>query len=138
MFKVSSWRWALLCLAVAVSGCTTYEPFFAGSPLFERGPKATTLAEVDRKVGSDKSVEFKRGFRDGCDSGHACANNPAYGFIKDESQYASQSEYRVGWHEGYDNCVVYHTAGHIYPLQFGARNQLYLWEESPTNIEIGH
>ncbi len=138
MFNASSWRWAFLCLAVAVSGCTTYEPFYAGSPLFERGPKATTLEEVSRKVSASKSVEFKRGFRDGCDSGHADANNPRYGFIKDESQYASQSDYRLGWHEGHDNCVVYHTADHVYPLLFGASNAFDKWEHSVTNIEIGH
>lgn len=139
MFKVSSGWWAVLCLAVVFSGCTTYDSYNPGSVLFERGTaNATTLAQVDRKVSADKPVEFKRGFRDGCDSGHACANNPTYGFLKDESRYSSEAQYKLGWNEGYDNCVVYHTADHTYPLRLGYWDNLQFGFGPRVSLQIGH
>ena len=110
--------WIVLCgLSILFAGCTTYDPYYPGQTLFERA-NATSLEEVKRKVSWDKPPAFMEGFAQGCDSGHACANNPTYTFTKDEFRYASDIQYKNGWDEGRDNCIVYHSAQHIDPLLY--------------------
>ena len=85
---------ALIALAAALlGGC---------SGLTQRSPAGTTENPVpskpsDRVNLSGYSQAFRTGYADGCDSAGAARR-------RDESRYKSDSDYSMGWNDGYSTC----------------------------------
>lgn len=65
---------------------------------------ATDPGMVDRTVGASQPIEYKQGFRAGCDSGYVAAGHPYYSFSKDPARYESEGLYRQGWNDGFATC----------------------------------
>ena len=65
---------------------------------------ATDPGMVDRTVGASQPIEYKQGFRAGCDSGYVAAGHPYYRFSKDVVRYQNNDLYRQGWNDGFSVC----------------------------------
>ncbi len=59
---------------------------------------------VNLVVSSGQSIEYKLGFKHGCDSALANAGEVNYKFVKDISLYSTSNDYTNGWNAGEDSC----------------------------------
>lgn len=50
------------------------------------------------------TLDFNRGYEQGCGSGRNAVGDVEYGFKKDGVNYSGNREYRAGWDEGYAIC----------------------------------
>jgi len=51
-----------------------------------------------------KPLSYQNGYKAGCDNGEERASNSTIFKKNNTSSYKSDSEYRIGWDEGYKDC----------------------------------
>ncbi len=95
---------AVVC-ALGFTGCATYDT---------GGPRATSIEDVDRAVGAHQPVEYRAGYKDGCDSGYVSAGITGYAIRKDTLRYGADDLYRHGWDDGFNAC----SRAHLYPTRY--------------------
>lgn len=86
-----------LIVLMFLSGCVGLIP----EPNYRYIP--TTMYEVDKMIGN-QPLEYKQGFRDGCDSGMDASGNMYSRFSKDVTRYNNDNLYKQGWDDGCDRC----------------------------------
>ena len=88
----------LLCTLLVTSSCQTYmADFFPGRP------------DKRSKVDDDASVEFKQGWKDGCETGMSGGSNTFYKIFyhsnkADGYKMTSSSDYKVAWGNAFWYC----------------------------------
>lgn len=65
---------------------------------------ATDMQRVEREIGAGQPLQYKEGYKSGCDSGYVAAGHPYYRFSKDVSRYGSDTLYKQGWDDGFSVC----------------------------------
>lgn len=77
-------------------------------------PKTTSLNQVDKLAGSHQPVEYKLGYKEGCDSGWVSAGDSSYLFQKDPHRYSGDEIYKHGWDDGFNKCKQYKVQSRSY------------------------
>jgi len=113
-------NWIVILFLLNLTGCATY-----GDSI----PKTTSMDQVDQLAGSHQPVEYKLGFKEGCDSGLVSAGNSSYKVQKDSARYSVDDLYKHGWDDGFNKCKQYkvqsrsYSSGYYYPsYYFGFRH----------------
>jgi hypothetical protein len=65
---------------------------------------ATDMQRVDREIGAGQPLQYKEGYKAGCDSGYVAAGHPYYRFNKDVARYGNDNLYKQGWDDGFSVC----------------------------------
>lgn len=65
---------------------------------------ATSLSNVNKRVGANQPLPYKEGFAAGCDSGYVAAGHPYYKFNKNVNRFSEDAMYKQGWEDGYGVC----------------------------------
>ena len=91
-------NWIVILFLLNLTGCATY-----GDSI----PKTTSMDQVDQLAGSHQPVEYKLGFKEGCDSGLVSAGNSSYKVQKDSHRYSVDDLYKHGWDDGFNKCKQY-------------------------------
>ncbi|MFQ5449887.1 MAG: hypothetical protein ACE5E9_04625 [Nitrospinaceae bacterium] len=88
-------KWPLLIICAVLAGCAT-----SGTATV----RSTSMAEVEKAVGPQQPLEYRQGYRDGCDSGLVSGGSRHYLFQKNPKLYQQDDLYKHGWDAGFSAC----------------------------------